>query len=843
MLSHRNLLANSESIRKCFGHTNESRGVIWLPPYHDMGLIGGLLQPLYVGFQVLLMSSTAFLRKPSRWLEAISEFQATTSGGPDFAYSLCAQRISLQERESLNLSSWRVAFTGAEHVRAETLEHFYAAFAASGFRRESFLPCYGLAEATLIVTGTKTRTPPTVTKVSRLDLERGLVRAAFLDSQERTLVGVGQGFPKHELRVIDPQTMTTSRPDQVGEIWVSGPSVARGYFGRPEETARTFQATLIDEPDRTFLRTGDLGFLRDGQLFIAGRLKDLIVVRGRNHSPEDIELTAEGSHRALRRGRGAAFSVTENGRELLVVAFEIERGHLSDTHADVANTIRAAVTQSHGLRVDVVMLLWPGSIPVTSSGKVQRHACRQRFQENSLRGIAISSLNSRDNLVPAEPDRPGVPPDSPSGLVGQLLTLTARAFACQPDELNIMQPLSAMGLDSLRAVQLQHAIEAEFRVLLPLAAILQDPSLEEVAQRITEATEMSSPVVTPPRGKAVASPPEVALSPGQRALWFMHRLSPLSGAYNIAGAARLNGDLDLAALGRSLLGLAGRHEVLRVTVSSHGGEPVPAPGTAAAPDLLVIPAESWSEDMLRERLADDADVPFDLARGPLLRLRVYRLGERHYALLLTAHHIVADLWSVALMLDELGARYAAECAGGRPVLDEPGQGYFAAVQDQLEHLAGPAGEALWRYWREELAGAPGLLELPADRPRPPAQTFRGARHSFAVSAVLAARLRLLGERQGATPYMVLLAAFLVLLHRHSGQDDLVVGSPTAGRARAAEDRTIGYFVNPVPLRSSLTPGMASTGSLTRCARPSSALSRTPSSRSRCWSTVSAAGAS
>lgn len=394
MVSHGNLWHNSGLIQKCFADTPESMGVSWLPPYHDMGLIGGVLQPLYVGAPTILMSPVAFMQRPFRWLEAISRCKATTSGGPNFAYDVCSRKITPEQLASLDLSSWEVAFTGAEPVRAETLEQFAATFAPCGFRKEAFLPCYGMAETTLIVSGGLKTNLPVTRKVDGAALEQNrVVVAKGKEESIRTTVGCGQCLEQNTL-IVDPETLTPCLENQVGEIWVLGPSVAQGYWNQPEETTKMFQAYLADTKEGPFLRTGDLGFVQDGELFITGRLKDVIIIRGQNHYPQDIELTVERSHPALRPGCGAAFSVDVKGQERLVIVQEVERSYLRKLNVnEVVSAIRQAVAAQHSLQIYATVLVKTGSIPKTSSGKIQRYACRSGFLAGSLNVIEDWSEN------------------------------------------------------------------------------------------------------------------------------------------------------------------------------------------------------------------------------------------------------------------------------------------------------------------------------------------------------------------------------------------------------------------------------------------------------------------
>jgi acyl-CoA synthetase (AMP-forming)/AMP-acid ligase II len=400
IVSHGNLLANLEVIHKLFGHTPNSQGLIWLPPYHDMGLIGGILQPLYGGFPVALMASADFLQKPMRWLQAISRYKATTSGGPNFAYDLCIRKATPEHLENLDLSSWEVAFTGAEPVRAETMEKFAATFAPCGFRKEAFYPCYGMAETTLIVSGGHKTALPITCNIEATALEQNqVVKVKEFTADTRTIIGCGQSPADQKVIIVNPETLLPCDPEQIGEIWVAGPSVAQGYWNNPEQTEKTFHAYLADTGKGPFLRTGDLGFLQDGELFITGRLKDVIIIRGQNHYPQDIELTVENSHPSLRLGCGAAFAIDFKGSERLVIVHEVERSYLRKFNVqEVVDSIRQAVVSQHGLQVFATSLIKPGSIPKTSSGKIRRQACRTAFLAGSLDVVEDWSENPESKV-------------------------------------------------------------------------------------------------------------------------------------------------------------------------------------------------------------------------------------------------------------------------------------------------------------------------------------------------------------------------------------------------------------------------------------------------------------
>ncbi|MCA9752219.1 MAG: fatty acyl-AMP ligase, partial [Gemmatimonadetes bacterium] len=382
MVTHANLLANSDTIREGFGHDANSRALSWLPHFHDMGLVDGIVQPVYSGFPATLMDPMTFLQEPARWLEAIAEYRITHSGGPNFAYDLCARRVT-PDPARLDLASWDVAYNGAEPVRAETLARFAERFARCGFRRRSFYPAYGLAEATLKVSGGSRGDGPSVLAVNREALAAGEVRGKDANTE---LVGSGRPTGETTVRIVDAETATALGDERVGEIWVGGPSVAIGYWRRPEATEETFGARLADGSG-PWLRTGDLGFTRAGEVFVTGRRKDLVIVRGRNVYPQDLERTAESVDDTLRSAGAAAFSVEQDDEERLVLVLEVERRAPADPAALFA-AIRSAIVETHEVDPVAILLVKPFGVPKTSSGKVRRAACRLEYLEGTLPVLA-----------------------------------------------------------------------------------------------------------------------------------------------------------------------------------------------------------------------------------------------------------------------------------------------------------------------------------------------------------------------------------------------------------------------------------------------------------------------
>ena len=809
MVSHANLLYNSADMDAGWRHTRDSVLVSWLPHFHDMGLIYGILQPLYRDFPAVLMPPVSFLQQPARWLQAITRHKGTHSAAPNFAYELCVRKVTPEQRASIDLSSWAVAVNGAEPVRRETLERFAETFESCGFRRGAFCPGYGLAEATLKVTATSRADSPAFCSVQSEALaEHRVVESAPGRRDAQTFVGCGRAMLETKIAIVHPESSRRCAAGEVGEIWVAGPGVAGGYWERPAETERDFRARLSGT-DETYLRTGDLGFTRDGELFVTGRLKDLIIIRGRNHYPQDIELTAEQSHPALRPGCGAAFSVEDAGAESLVVVQEIERASQQPDFEAVFGAIRRALSAEHELHAYGVVLIKSGSLPKTSSGKVQRHAARAGFLAGSLNPVAVSRVSDSASASPARLlDRESLlalePAERRATLAAYLLEQLARQLRVESSKLDGRQPLDAFGLDSLMAVELRNRVETDLRVSVSPSRLLGDGNLDELAAELLArlATETPARRALPATARDAAA--EHALSYGQRALWFMHELDRESAAYNLMYAARIPSALDVQGLRRAWQSLTNRHASLRTTYHDGGGEPSQKVHAHLPAELQEVDASDWSAGELTARLKGAGELPFELERGPVARLHLFRRAAHEHIILLSAHHIACDFWSLDVLVAELRDSYVAEITERQATRRAPGSPYAGFVSWQAGMLGGAEGEAHWSYWQSQLSGELPVLNLPTDRPRPLTQTFCGTSQVFPLNENLAGRLKTLAQAEGATLFTLLLAAFQVLLHRYTGQTDILLGAPTAGRSRAEFADAVGYFVNPVALRADLT---------------------------------------
>lgn len=476
MVRHGNLLHNLAQIEQAID-VPDAVAVTWLPAYHDMGLIGGILQCWYSARHSVMLSPVAFFQRPLRWLQAIEQYQGTTTGAPDFAYELCVRKTTAEERSQLDLRCWKLALSGAEPVRPRTIERFVEAFAGCGVRREIFRPCFGLAEATLMVSCSNQPEPP---MIRAFDAEQlALDRAVEVDPRRdnsRLLAGCGPSVWEQRIAIVNPQSLVELPAGEVGEIWVSGKNVAAGYWNRPEDSAATFGAHTAAGAG-PFLRTGDAGFLHHGQLFISGRLKDMIIVHGRNHYPQDLEYSVETCHEAFKSCRGAAFSVESRGQEQVVVVHEVSRPKKFDLD-EVSRVARWAVLDAHDVLIDSLVLIRQGTLPKTTSGKVQRSACREQYLRDELQ--ALHRWRAPQSDTGSALPEAHVAPRTPT----ERLLADAWAEVLGVPRVGVHDNFIELGGHSLMAAQLVNRLGQRLGVDIPLAELFARPTVAALAELV-----------------------------------------------------------------------------------------------------------------------------------------------------------------------------------------------------------------------------------------------------------------------------------------------------------------------------------------------------------------------
>lgn len=816
MISHGNLMANQQLIKRRFGHDERSTVVGWLPLYHDMGLIGNVMQPLYCGASAILMAPMAFLEKPLRWLQAISDYHAHTSGGPNFAYDLCVQKISRDELVGIDLSNWQLAFNGAEPINPQTLQRFSEAFAECGFQRRAFYPCYGLAEATLLAAGGAKHSLPRIVEFDKAALEQRIVRS--IDDNQintRSLVGCGaidiEGG--QDLRIVDPDNNTHCEDGQIGEIWLRGPCIAQGYWQNPEMSGKAF---VKDDKGQSWLRTGDLGFVNDGELFVSGRLKDLIIMRGRNYYPHDLEYAVEAATDALNPASTVAFSVDKGDGEKLIVLTELKRNRVRQgDYRSEFSVIRARLTEECGIQADQIVFLKPGAILKTSSGKLRRNACRELFLEQGFEFVAIDNLQ-----VSSEISQSLVNGDSgaterrllrqalltmnsgnANDLLAEHLALKASALSgLVAGAVESAQTLSQLGLDSLKAVEMKYFIDGLLGIDIPISRLLGNSTLSDCAATALSLAKHVGNAAVPLAHTGTEKASNSAMSYNQQALWTRAQIAPGKALHHMLIALQIKGELNCNTLERALFELHQRHSQLRVGfklgVDQH---PVCLPFDQVELGLEQVDCCDHLQQMTA--LQNFVSKSFDLEHGPLLRCGVFRCNDGYPVLGFCAHHLIVDFRSLQVLLTELQTLYMAQSTGQAPQLPPSTSIYADYVAWQQNYLDSAAAERDLSYWRQQLAGELSRLELPGERSAKEAFSDHSAAETLHISPDTLDKLKRMAVDHHTTLSTLLLSIFKTLLYRYSGLNDLIVGSPTIGRPKREFADLVGYFVNPVALRS------------------------------------------
>jgi amino acid adenylation domain-containing protein len=801
MVSHANILANEEAIWRGFDFHDRDSAVSWLPLFHDMGLIAGLLLPILWRLPLVLMSPRRFVERPIRWLEAISTYGATFSGGPDFAYRLCVERIAKPSIENIDLSRWRIAACGSEPIRPTTVSAFIEKFAVAGLRATSFHPCYGLAEATLLVS---TKRPGAVAEVVSFDRGCGSEGDHAAERRETSvLVACGVPDPDHEVRILDAMADKDVVDGNPGEIWVAGASVAQGYW---QNTTAT-EATFVERDGKRYLRTGDLGIRRDGELFIAGRLKDLIIVRGQNLFPQDLEQTIEQELEIVRKGRVIAFPVQSEGIEAIGIAFEISRRmqKLIDVDA-VARSVCECLSETYQEGAALILMLQPGALPMTSSGKLQRSACLPRFREKSLDLFAAWQREKLPDLVEGHAigETDTIEVETREGLARIWSDLFGLPHVSEDANFFLL------GGNSLRAVQTTARIAEIWSITVPVQLLFEKPDFSDLVRGVADLRRRQS--VMPSDGlvgsaETAQGPKRSPLSFAQARLWFLWQMDPASAAYNLPLSMRLVGPLDLAAFRQAFEALQQRHESLRTRFEQTDDVAVQIVEPTAGLDFKTKDLSSLTDadrgEHVRHLKQQEAQQPFDLGKEPPLRLLLVKMAEDEHLLVLTVHHIIADGWSLNVFLNDLAALYTSLRHGEVPFLAPLAAQYADYAEWQRRWLESGEAAAQLSFWQQALGESHDPLALAFDRPRPDMQTSRGGTVDIRLDSELTMHVRQLAQANAATPFMVLLAVFFLLLSRYSGESDLRVGVPVANRRQRQTEPLIGFFVNTLVLRCEL----------------------------------------
>ncbi|CCK27547.1 hypothetical protein BN159_3168 [Streptomyces davaonensis JCM 4913] len=772
MVTHGNLLHNSAQIQRRTRAGEESRLVSWLPPFHDMGLIGGILQPLFGGFPGVLMAPGTFVLDPAQWLRAISDHAATVSAVPPFALDLCVERVDPGTHEPLDLSTLDTVIVGAEPVPAACLDRFAEHFAPWGMRRSALRPSYGLAEATLMVScGDR------LTASSALTLDAAALEAHRVEpggaGQRRTVVGCGSSVDGQRLLVVDPADGTPSGPGQVGEVWVGGPSVARGYWNRPEESATVFGARTASG-EGPFLRTGDLGFLRDGELFITGRSKDLIIVRGRNLYPQDIERCAESAHPALRPHATAAVAVDPgDGTERLVVVAEVRRGVEPPPVAEVAREVGRAITAEFDVRLHRLVLVRPSTVPKTSSGKIRRRGTRAALVAGSLGVVAewtaVPEVGEVETYL--------------TGLVASLVPGARRPGR--------EEPLLDLGLDSLAMLRLAGRIERDLGVSVAEDLLHDAPTVAALAAALGDQPR-SGPGTAPlaeddPYAPFPQTDTQQAYCLGRTGAFELGNVS--THVYVEFDAP----ELDLNRFERAWRRVIDRHEMLRAVMLPDSNEqrilPEVPPYEIRVTDLRGLEKGAAEAELaaVRERLSHEVR-PAD--RWPLFEVTASRLDDG-LRVHLSIDSLIADFSSGRLLFDDL-SRFYGEPEAQPPA---PARSFRDHVRAEAERTGTPEYRRAHDYWWSRLPELPPAPQLPTRSATVDAPRF--TRRETVLSAATWRSLKARAARAGLTPSGLLLAVYAETLATWSNSRHFTLNVPRLTRPvrDPSYDEVLGQFAS------------------------------------------------
>jgi len=794
-LSHGNLRQALLDMQAGFHLHSQDRGLSWAPFSHISGLFSSVLCPIYLEIPEIILTPELFSSNPMSWLRAISRHHVTTSGAPNFALDLCASLATAEDKANLDLSSWRIVANGAEPVRASTLEKFTAAFSDSGFNPAAMTAVYGLTEAPMVSFFDHQSGKSKITISRDASQDNQVTVLATGDPDGLDVVSCGISVPSTKIAIVDPIKLVRCSEDQIGEIWVSGPIVSHGYWKKPVETENIFRARLSDTGDGPFLRTGDLGFLHDGNLFITGRYKDMIILYGRNYYPTDIEVISEKAHPAIQQGTSAAFSISLNGDEKVVVILE-HRKDISDPDVeDIARAVRLSIASEMHLPVEAVVIAPPGSIPRTGIGKVQRFKCRDAYLSGQMPNVGISHLSQSSETINAKTTTEPLNPieQEVCFVFTEVLHL---------DRVQLNDNFFTVGGNSLLGTQAVSRICERFKVNLQPQVLFDFPTPVELAAHLESVIRNSDANLLPPIQVVDRAQP-LALSFSQERMWFVQQLDPNNSAYNIPLAYRFNGKADLAILQTTLDWMIARHEILRTYFVFKDEQPV----QVIEPLLTVIFEKidlsgAGAQAKLTEWVNRESARPFDLSVLPLLRAAVLDLGNDENVLCITMHHIITDAWATGLFLQEFQSAYELFSQGRVPQFAPPEIQYADFAVWQRKWLTGQVLVNESAYWREQLAGLPAL-ELFTDYKRPVVQTFHGSQVIADLPADLYDALTQLSWKSGTTVFMAALSAFYVLLYQYSGQQDLAVGVPIANRKWLAVENLLGTLVNTLVLRTRL----------------------------------------
>lgn len=785
LISHKNILHNQHLIKKAFRQDKDSIILGWLPFYHDMGLVGNIIHPMFLGARSILMSPIHFLLKPSRWLKAISKYKATTSGGPNFAYDLCVDKISDEEKEGLNLKEWNVAFCGAEPIRPETTRKFQESFANCEFNPNSFQPCYGMAESTLLISAGKNNGGM---KTKMFSPETLIYSNLFDDNNKKVREVVCCGKPVGSTVKIVNQFGVEQPEGTLGEIWISGKSVAEGYWNNIEMTLDDFDNYLpcSKEP---FFKTGDLGLLDSGELYICGRKKDLIIIRGKNFFPEDIEALIPTIHSIIIKGSCAAFSIDKEKEEKLILVCEIE-AKIEIKEVDLFDKIKAAVFHEFEIETEDIVFIKKASLPKTTSGKIQRSLCRELYLSNQFEKV----LQRRDGLTRREEEIENL--SFEEKIIIEIIQKELGLKSIDPKE-----NLFSLGLDSIKVTKILTKIEDVF--FIDGNFIYECNNIKAIADRINKSKSSLLKRINPYEEKPPYKPTSLQIG-----IWFDQQLKFNSNSYNIPVVIPFgDGEFNEIIFNDVIIEIIEEVELLRAHFIVANETPLLDILPSLRLEAEIIDLNELKEDQqeieFNKILAKEAGEPFILENSPIWRIKVF-LKNGYNRIVLVFHHLIADGTSLQLLGKEIIKRYNSY-ASKSPCLDKgiklQFKDFILFKEEQLKngHL-----KLARLYWNNQLKGIEEF-RLPYDYSYADTLNRKGNTIYKRIDSKLSLDIKELAQKMDCSLFMLLKACFTLLLSQYSKKEEIIIGVPVSGRNRKELQAMIGPLVNTLLFRYNLLP--------------------------------------
>ncbi len=784
MVTHNNILDNEMLIQSSFGSSKHDVVVGWLPLFHDMGLIGNLLHPFCIGAACVLMSPTTFISRPDSWLIAISRYRGTISGGPDFSYRLVTENIQEEVLNGLDLSSWRVAYNGAEPVLAETLDQFASKFKSTGFDKNSFLPCYGLAESTLLVTAKKSNEVPVFGQFNKKMLQTGKAEVEPQSVDSIKLVSSGTIPDTVSMSIVDPESFRVLSEGTIGEIWVRGKSVANGYWKKEDITRETFGAAIDGGNNQTYLRTGDLGFMLGTSLFVTGRIKDLIIIRGQNYFPTEIEQVVQQLAPGLIISGGAAVSVLVNGVEQLVVVQEVARTYIRKINVQaVTQAAREKIADEIGVALHELVLVKPVSLPKTTSGKMRRLEVAKHYREGRLKRLtsparkAVAANNNFENFTASEI---------------LLMQLLQDKFAV--NGITNLSLISQMGLDSLALIQFTSMLNRNYGLNLHMSEF-EDTNVQ------TLAAKMSSITSNQQNSEKVINTDIPSVS--EEHFVHLHHYLKNPSSLNVWMAFSTEKNINIATLQKAINYIVLENPLLLSNYSN-----TEKLNRVRKRDIINIESLTVDSDSeVKKSMTEYVNKSFDLSSDALLRIGLFVVDGKMKKLAIVGHHSILDLLSLVQLTKQLLELYGKYNSGWNADTAVQSLEYarFCHVQ-RLASYGNNDNEPVQRdYWINKLRKMNTQYN----------NTFFNSRHTEPASslyirsgAAFLKNIKQLSSQYSCSDYSILMSLFCQVMHRYVGTDKLLVTSPFSGRSEYQWANVIGTMVNPVWIGSQISPSMA-----------------------------------